>query len=136
MSNIENQNTSNPQTKNEPDEQIINISNQQNTNNSEPIQVVISNEQKQSAPQQKPHITKIPREYKPLGMWEYFLYSILFNLPIIGFICLIIHSFDSNINLRNYAKSFFCVYILALIVFLVVCFFGGFTIASIFALFK
>lgn len=58
----------------------------------------------------------IPENYKPLSPWAYFGYGILFNIPVIGFILLIIFSFDdSNINRKNYARSYFCVYILAII---------------------
>ena len=57
--------------------------------------------------------SSIPSEYRPLSAWAYFGYSLLFNIPIIGFICLIIFSFDdSNINRRSYARSYFCVYAL------------------------
>ena len=60
----------------------------------------------------------IPEEYKPLSMWQYFGYQILFTLPLIGFIVLIIFSFGGtkNINLKNYARSFFCYFILMLII--------------------
>ncbi len=51
----------------------------------------------------------IPSTYKPLSPWAYFGYNILFAIPIVGFICAIIFAFDnSNINRRNYARSFFC----------------------------
>ena len=60
----------------------------------------------------------IPEEYKPLSMWQYFGYQILFTLPLIGFIILLIFSFGGtkNINLKNYARSFFCYFILMLII--------------------
>ncbi len=48
-------------------------------------------------------------KYRPLSPWAYFGYSLLFSIPLIGFIFLIIFSFNSrNINRRNYARSFFC----------------------------
>lgn len=51
----------------------------------------------------------IPSTYKPLSPWAYFGYNILFAIPFVGFICAIIFAFDnSNINRRNYARSFFC----------------------------
>lgn len=62
----------------------------------------------------------IPSEYRPLSAWAYFGYNILFNIPIIGFICCIIFAFDgSNINRRSYARSFFCIYVVILILFAV-----------------
>lgn len=60
----------------------------------------------------------IPSQYKPLSPWAYFGYNLLFAIPLVGFICLIIFSFDnSNINRRNYARSFFCTLILVVILF-------------------
>ncbi len=58
----------------------------------------------------------IPSEYKPISMWGYFGYEILFSLPIVGFICLIIMSFaPSNKNLKNFARSYFCLFIISLV---------------------
>lgn len=78
--------------------------------------------------------TNIPNEYKPISAWGYFGYNILFSIPIIGFIFLIVFSFDSsNINRRNYARSFFIIYLLIAIVFLIsILFFGGIGIFSTF----
>ena len=51
----------------------------------------------------------IPAQYKPIGACGYFGLSILFSIPIVGFVFLIVFSFsNSNINRRNYARSFFC----------------------------
>ena len=45
------------------------------------------------------------------------LYSLLFSIPIVGFILLIVFSFnDNNINRRNFARSFFCMFLVALII--------------------
>ncbi len=62
-------------------------------------------------------ISQIPEEYKPISMWGYFGYNILFSLPIIGLIFLIIFSLGGtrNVNLKNYARSFFCYLIIILI---------------------
>lgn len=58
-----------------------------------------------------------PEQYKPLGPWAYFGYTLLFNLPIAGFILLIIFSVkDDNINRRNFARSYWCVYVIAIII--------------------
>lgn len=56
-------------------------------------------------------------EYKPISMWGYFGYQILFSIPIIGFILLLVFSFGGtqNKNLKNYARSYFCFMILAII---------------------
>ena len=59
----------------------------------------------------------IPNEYKPLSPWAYVGYNLLFSLPIIGFIMMIVFAFDSsNINRRNYARSFFCAMLIGLII--------------------
>ena len=59
----------------------------------------------------------IPFEYKPISMWGSFGYQILFSIPIIGFILLLVFSFGGtqNKNLKNYARSYFCFMILAII---------------------
>ena len=69
----------------------------------------------------------IPEKYKPISAWGYFGYNILFAIPILGFIMLLIFALGgtSNINLRNYARSFFCSFILAIIITVIcVVFFG------------
>lgn len=59
----------------------------------------------------------VPAEYKPLGAWAYFLYSLLFSLPLIGFVCLIVFACGGtkNVNLRNYARSYFCGLLVAVV---------------------
>lgn len=58
----------------------------------------------------------IPPYYRPLSPWAYFGYNILFAIPIIGWIFLIIYAFDnSNINRKNYARSYFIVALLVII---------------------
>lgn len=61
-------------------------------------------------------------DYTPISMWGYFGYEILFLIPLIGFILLIIFSVGGtrNINLRNFARSYFCL-IIILLVFMVLC---------------
>ena len=58
-----------------------------------------------------------PEEYRPLSPWAYFGYSILFAIPIFGLIFNLILCFnDENINRRNYARSFWCAYLLVAII--------------------
>jgi len=62
-------------------------------------------------------INNLPVKYQPLGMWSYFGYSILFAIPFVGFIFLLAFSFSSsNVNRRNFARSYFCVFIILLVV--------------------
>lgn len=52
-------------------------------------------------------------QFRPLSPWAYFGYSILFSLPLIGFILLIVFSFsNNNINLRSFARSHWCGYVI------------------------
>lgn len=64
----------------------------------------------------------IPPEYKPISAWGYFGYNILFSIPLVGFIMLLVYSFGgtSNINLKNYARSFFCGYLIGLIFLIII----------------
>lgn len=58
----------------------------------------------------------IPAEYTPISMWGYFGYTILFNIPIIGWIIVIIFALTAqNLNLRNFARSQFCLLIIWII---------------------
>ena len=58
----------------------------------------------------------LPEAYRPLSPWTYFGLGILYSLPLVGWIFLIVHAVGSqNFNRRNYARSYFCVYVLAII---------------------
>ena len=74
---------------------------------------------------------QIPYAYKPLSPWAYFGYSLLFAIPLVGLILLIVFSFSNeNINRRNFARSFWCALLVALIVMAVFALLGvafGFT---------
>ena len=62
----------------------------------------------------------IPEEYRPISMWGYFGYEILFSIPIVGFICLIVFALGAkNVNKKNFARSYFCYTIICFLVFLV-----------------
>lgn len=59
----------------------------------------------------------IPEEYRPITMWGYFGYELLFSIPCVGFIILLVFAFggNRNINVRNFARSYFCFLILGVI---------------------
>ena len=58
----------------------------------------------------------LPPKYRPLSPWAYFGYTLLFAIPLIGFICLIVFSLsDVNINRRNFARSYWCILVIALV---------------------
>lgn len=60
-------------------------------------------------------------DQKPLSVAEYFKYSILFGIPIVGFILLIMFGFgnaSNNINLRNFSRASFYSQLLLFIIYL------------------
>ena len=51
----------------------------------------------------------LPDKYKPISMWGYFGYRVLFAVPIIGLTVAIVLAINANnINLKNFARSQFC----------------------------
>ena len=67
-------------------------------------------------------------EYKPISMWGYFGYQLLFMIPFIGSLALVIVALThKNINGRNFARSYFCVSIIVLILFALFIMMGIFT---------
>jgi hypothetical protein len=67
-----------------------------------------------SAPARPFTVEDLPEEYRPLSPWAYFGLQILYSIPIVGFIFLIIFSFKrSNINRRNFTRSYWCSLIVA-----------------------
>lgn len=75
---------------------------------------------------------RIPKSYRPLSPWTYFGLEILYAIPVVGLIFLICHAIGSeNINKRNFARSFFCVYVLVIVVILALAISGaGFAIGA------
>ena len=69
----------------------------------------------------------IPDEYKPISMWGYFGYQILFAIPCVGIIMLLVFSFGGtqNKNLQNFARSYFCFLILVVVIVLFLVFVVG-----------
>ena len=60
-------------------------------------------------------------QYRPLSPWAYFWYSVLFLIPVIGFIALLVFTFSStNINRRNFARSYWCALLITVIIALVI----------------
>ena len=94
---------------------------------SEPVQTPV-----QPTPQPQPVVQStvtfasntinIPDEYKPISMWGYFGYELLFSIPCIGFIILLVFAFggNKNINVRNFARSYFCYIIIAIVLALII----------------
>lgn len=56
-------------------------------------------------------------QFQPLSPWAYVGYSVLFSIPLVGFIILVIFTFShSNINRRSYARSYWCWLLIAFII--------------------
>ena len=59
----------------------------------------------------------LPECYRPLSAWAYFGLQILYSIPLVGFIFLLCHAIGSkNRNKKSFARSYFCVLVLVLIV--------------------
>ena len=73
------------------------------------------------------------KDYTPISMWGYFGYQLLFAIPLIGQILILIFAFGGtkNINLRNYARSTFCLFIVLVAVVLLIMLIVAFVSASI-----
>ena len=60
---------------------------------------------------------EIPGEYKPMSAWAYVGWRLLFMLPFAGFVLLIVMSFaPRNKNLKSFARSYWCMALLGLII--------------------
>ena len=90
----------------------------------------------------EPTKPSVPFENKPLSPWAYLGYQILFSIPLVGFIMLIILSTKAaqNVNLRNFARSYWCALLICVILGLVLAIIGlilsmalGLSIGAIFS---
>ena len=75
------------------------------------------------------NLSNIPEEYKPISMWGYFGYEILFSIPCVGFIFLLVYAFGGtkNLNLKNFARSYFCFLIIVAVIMFILVSIAGFT---------
>ena len=71
----------------------------------------------------------VPSEYKPISMWGYFGYELLFGIPLIGLIIFLVFAFggSGNINVKNFARSKFCYLILWFVIMIVLVAIGAAT---------
>lgn len=68
----------------------------------------------------------LPAEYQPVSIGSYIGHSLLFSLPIIGFIMLIVTACSSSKSksLRNYAKAMLVMYAIAIVLSILFSIFG------------
>lgn len=65
---------------------------------------------------EKTEINRLPQRYRPLGAWGYFWYSLLFVLPVIGWIAVIVCAAGAkNVNLRSYARSIILAFVISVV---------------------
>ena len=66
-------------------------------------------------------------DYTPIKPWGYFGLNLLFSIPLVGLIFLLVFALGgtTRINLRNYARSYFCGLLLAVIIIILVIIFWG-----------
>lgn len=66
---------------------------------------------------EKDDISGIPSEYRPIGAWAYFGYTVLFCIPVLGFLCVIIMSFvRGNVNRRSFARFYLLLFTVLLVI--------------------
>ncbi len=65
---------------------------------------------------------QLPERFKPIGAWAYFGWTILFNLPLIGWIIALVKALGNteNVNLKNFARSMFCFAAICVILVLII----------------
>ena len=77
----------------------------------------------------------LPDHLRPLSPWAYFGLSLLYSVPIVGFIFLIIFSISrANINRRNFTRSYWCSLIIVGVILLIVLVIAIITGAEIFSM--
>ncbi len=69
--------------------------------------------------------SELPKKYRPIKPWGYFWLELLFAIPVVGLIALLIFTFaGKNVNRRNFARSYWCVLLVAAIVLIVLLIIG------------
>ena len=59
---------------------------------------------------------QLPKSYRPISGWGYFWRAVLYAIPVIGWLFLLINAIGSkNRNGRNFARSYFCALLIAII---------------------
>lgn len=62
-------------------------------------------------PIEEEELESIPEKFRPMSAWGYLGYSILFMIPIIGWICLTVFALSGySINRRSFSRSYFIVF--------------------------
>lgn len=63
-----------------------------------------------------------PKEFCPMSAWGYLGYTIIFMIPVIGWVMLLYCAISSaNINRRSYARFHILVFLISLLLLIVAC---------------
>ena len=58
----------------------------------------------------------LPKSYRPISGWGYFWRSVFYAIPVLGWLFVLINALGAkNRNGRNFARSYFCALLIALI---------------------
>ena len=59
---------------------------------------------------------QLPKAYRPISGWGYFWRSVFYAIPVIGWLFVLINALGAkNRNGRNFARSYFCALLVAII---------------------
>lgn len=57
-------------------------------------------------------------QYQPISPIGYIGYQLLFSIPLVGWIILVCMAIGaSNVNVRNFARSYFVIFVIALVLY-------------------
>ncbi len=83
--------------------------------------------------EEKEEIRNLPYKYRPIGAWGYVGYSILYSIPVIGWLFLLVFAISGgNIARRSFARSYFAKFLIVLIILVVVILVFGSTFKALF----
>jgi len=75
----------------------------------------------------------VSESLRPISAWGYIGYHILFNIPIVGFILLIVFSLGGtkNINVRNFARSYLLLILISIVLVIILLSVAGISFAQL-----
>ena len=68
---------------------------------------------------------QLPKAYRPISGWGYFWRAVFYAIPVLGWLFVLINALGAkNRNGRNFARSYFCALLVAIILGVVVAVIG------------
>lgn len=87
--------------------------------------------------EEKEEIRNMPEKYKPIGAWGYVGYSILYSIPVIGWLFLLVFAISGgNVARRSFARSYFAKFLIVLIIGVVIILVFGSTLKELYLQYK